>query len=308
MEFLSAQNMDALFEREAFHGHLAEFLLGDACTPQRAHHDFHGNTLLLMPAWNERFLGVKAATVAPRNSALGKAVVHAVYTLFDAATGEPLVQMDGQRLTALRTAAASALAARHLARQDARRLLVIGAGALCPELIAAHAFELPIEEVLIWNRNPARAQEVARRFQDAPLRVDVVGELAGAVAAAHLVSCATPAAKPLLRGAWVQPGTHVDLVGSYRPDMREADDDLLKKADVWVDNPAALTESGDLAIPLQNGILTPDRIRGTLREILAADGVGRSHEAQITVFKSVGFALEDLAAATWFFAKKNQEI
>ncbi len=308
MEFLSSKKLDALFDREAFHGHLAAFLRQNAIMPQRTHHDFSGNTLLLMPAWNERFLGVKTATVAPKNSALGKPVVHAVFTLFDARTGRPLIQMDGQRLTAFRTAAASALAARHLARPHAKRLLVIGAGVLCPELIRAHAFELPLEEVLIWNRNPQRAEKVARLFKDSSLRVNVAGDLATAAAKADVISCATPSVKPVLHGGWIRPGTHVDLVGSYKPDMREADDELMSKAEVWMDNPAARVESGDIAMPLKNGTLTESRIKGTLREMLAGKCELRRSEAQVTVFKSVGYALEDLAAATWFFAKKKEKV
>ncbi|GAB4244614.1 MAG: ornithine cyclodeaminase family protein [Saprospiraceae bacterium] len=307
MEFLSAKELDELFDREAFHRHLAEFLCGDADMPQRTHHDFSGNTLLMMPAWNEQFLGVKTASVAPGNSVLGKPVVHAVYTLFDASTGEPLIQMDGQRLTALRTATASALAARHLARSDSKHLLVIGAGALSPALIRAHAFERPIEEVSLWNRNVERARQVADLFQASSLRVNVAKNLAEAAARADIISCATPSVNPVLRGEWIQPGTHVDLVGSYRPDMREADDDLMRKATVWIDNPAAEFESGDIAIPLVNGALTPGRIKGSLRQILAGTCDLRQSAEEITVFKSVGYALEDLAAATWFFAKKKEK-
>lgn len=307
MKFLSAKALDGLFNRKAFHRHLADFLKADLHMPQRTHHDFAGNTLLMMPAWNDRFLGVKTATVAPGNGALGKPVVHAVYTLFDAQTGEPLLQMDGQRLTALRTAIASALAAKQLARPDARHLLVVGAGALCPELIRAHAFELPIEEVSIWNRNPDRARQVARCFSEASLRVNVAENLAEAAAQADVISCATPSAEPLLHGSWIRPGTHIDLVGSYRPDLREADDELIRKADVWLDNPAAGVESGDIAVPLKNGVLTNARIKGTLREILSGTCELRQSAEQITVFKSVGYALEDLAAATWFFAKKKEE-
>lgn len=306
MEILSAKEMDQLFERGAFHEYLKGFLSGDAQMPQRVHHDFHGNTLLLMPAWNQYFCGVKIAAVAPGNSEIGKPVVHAVYTLFDTKTGEPLLQLDGQRLTALRTAAASALAARHLARPDSKRLLILGAGALCPELIAAHAFELPIAEVAIWNRNLAKAESFCQQGTFHSLRVKAVNNLDEAVGKAEIISCATPAIKPILKGQWVKKGTHIDLVGSYRPDMREADDDLIRKADLWLDNPAARMESGDVKIPLETGAMTDDRIKGTLREVLEGSCEIRSSSSQITVFKSVGFALEDLAAASWFFAKKNE--
>lgn len=299
MQILRAQDIDELFDFGDFLPWMAAFLQRSLEMPQRTHHRFGDNTLLLMPAWNEQFCGVKIATVAPHNTALGLPSVQATYLLLDAGTGLPLYLMDGQRLTVLRTAAASALAASRLARPDARVLFVLGAGKLCPALIEAHASVLPIQKVYIWNRHPEKAQRLLAENDFGDLEVSVMKDPAVAASMADVISCATASPTPILSGQWVRPGTHIDLVGSYRADMREADDDLMRQATVWLDNPAARLESGDIALALRSGALEPCRIVGTLQELLTNACPGRTSQREVTVFKSVGFALEDLALASW---------
>jgi ornithine cyclodeaminase len=218
--------------------------------------------------------------------------------LMSGETGEPLAVMDGTTLTAWRTACASALAASYLAREDAAHLVMIGAGALAPHLVRAHASVRPIKKVTLWNRTRKRAVQTAFGLSVGGLEVEVADDLEAAVRAADIVSCATLSAEPLVRGKWLKKGAHVDLVGAYTPKMREADDDAIKKARVYVDTRAGATkEGGDIVQPLKSGVLKKDGIRGDLFELCRGEAKGRSGNLQVTLFKSVGTAIEDLAAA-----------
>jgi len=279
----------------------AAFVAADTEVPLRhAHALGAGGSLLLMPAWSNAALGVKLVTVMPQAAAQGLPTVQASYLLSDRRSGAPLALLDGEALTLRRTAAASALAARHLARADARTLLVVGAGRLSPWLVRAHVALRPaLARVMVWARRSdaaeALAVELRREGIDAVAQLD----LAAAVAQADIVSCATTSTDPLLRGEWLQPGTHLDLVGGFRADMREADDAAIARCTcIVVDTRAgALTEAGDLVQPLARGVITPDCIAGDLAELLRGDCAGRTAADQVTLFKSVGTALEDLAAA-----------
>jgi ornithine cyclodeaminase len=257
-----------------------------------------------MPAWRAAgaadagALGVKLVTVFPHNAALALSAVHASYTLFDAQTGVPRATLDGSELTRRRTGAASALAARYLAQTHASRLLMIGTGSLAPHVIESHAAVRPISEVRIWGRTPQRARELAATLAGAPYSVEATGELEASVRWADIISCATLATSPLVWGAWLRPGQHLDLIGSFRPDMREADEEALLMADVYVDTLAgALQESGELVHAMAAGSITSADIRGELSGLVRGTVAGRINPRQITLFKSVGLATLDLAAA-----------
>jgi alanine dehydrogenase len=256
-------------------------------------------TLFIMPAWQTNAaIGVKLVTVFPSNSIRGEPAVQATYTLFDAATGAPRAILDGTELTLRRTAAASALAARYLAHPEATRLLMVGTGSLAPHVIESHAAVRQIRRVRIWGRRPERAAAVASSLAGCPYEIEAVDDLESAVAWADIISCATLAAEPLLRGAWLRPGQHVDLIGSFTPQMREADDDALVRAAIYVDTRAgALAESGELVHALAAGLISTADIRGELSELARGSVIGRREPGEITLFKSVGCALEDLAAA-----------
>ena len=257
---------------------LAQAFAEGAEVPPRQVLAVHGGTVLVMPAWNLRWFGVKTVAIQPANAARGLPGLHASYVLHDAATGVPLALIDGDEITARRTAAASALAASKLARPDARVLLVLGRGRVGRLLPEAYRAALPsIDRVLVWHRSSGI-------------------DLEAAVRAADIVSCATLATEPLVRGEWLRPGSHLDLIGSFTPAMREADDACFAGAALWVDTDEALLKSGDLIGPLERGVFTPADVRGTLAD-LARGGAGRLSAAERTVFKSVGSALEDLAAA-----------
>lgn len=265
-------------------------------------------TSLLMPAWtaptaaDPGFYGVKVINVAPGNAARGLPGLHGSYLLFEAATGRPLALMDADVLTARRTAAASALAAAYLSRPDASRLLVLGAGRVAALLPAAMASVRPIHHVAIWARRPEAAEALAARWRGEGFEVELVTELPAAVAAAHIVSTATLATEPLVQGAWLAPGSHLDLIGGFTPAMREADDDCFRGARIAIDTEEALAKSGDLLGPLSRGVFTPAEVRATLAQLARGQVPGRTQEKQRTVFKSVGTALEDLAAARLVWA------
>jgi ornithine cyclodeaminase len=281
---------------------------GGAVAPPRHHHTIARSTgpdatLLLMPAWSDdpagpRHIGVKIATVFPDNPARDLPTVMGAYLLLDGRSGSPVALIDGPSLTARRTAAASALAARYLARADAERLLMIGTGTLAPYLIEAHASVRPICNVLIWGRDRARAERLAARLDRRDFRVAATDDLASAAAGAHVISCATSSHTALLRGDWIAPGAHVDLVGAYRPDMREADDATIARARIFVDTRAgALHEAGDIVQAIAAGAMTENDIAGDLFDLCRGERDGRRFYDQITLFKSVGASIEDLAAA-----------
>ena len=282
-----------------------------AVQPVRHHHtlerpDGAAATLLLMPAWTDfnaagtsahGHIGVKIVTVTPDNNAIGKPAVMGLYLLLNGATGEPEALIDGQRLTQWRTACASALAASYLAREDSSRLLVIGAGALSSFLAKAHSAVRPIKEIRIWNRTPANAEKVASSLRAEGLAAEAVADLDAELALADIVSSATISTTPLIKGALLKPGTHVDLVGAFTPNMRESDDDAILRARVYVDTRAGATkEGGDIAQPLASGVLTESAIVAELAELARGERKGRETAQEITLFKSVGAALEDLAA------------
>jgi len=256
-------------------------------------------TVLIMPAWSDAgFLGIKTINIFPGNSARGLPGLHATYVLYDARTGVPLAMMDGNELTARRTAAASALGASFLARADARRLLVLGTGRVARLLPAAHASVRPIDEVRVWNHRPEGAQALAAQWRAEGFNAQAATDLEAAVRQADIVSCATLATAPLVRGEWLAPGSHLDLIGSFTPAMREADVRCFEGARTFVDTTEALQKAGELLNAIAAGTLRADEVQGTLAALCRGECAGRAGREERTVFKAVGSALEDLAAAT----------
>jgi ornithine cyclodeaminase len=241
--------------------------------------------LLLMPAWTaaaDRFLGCKLVTVFPDNAKFGRPSLHGVYLLLSGETGEPLAMLDGRALTAWRTAAASALAARYLARADASHLLMVGAGALARHLVRAHAAVRPIRTVTLWNRTRRSADALASALADTGLVVSVADDLETAAGAADIISCATLASTPLLHGAWIRGGTHIDLVGGFTAAMREADDEVVRRARIYVDTRAgALSEAGDIIDPLARGVIAAADIAGDLFDLCRCKVPGRATQGEI---------------------------
>jgi len=284
------------------------FLAG-ATVPPRLHYDVGKNagatTLLLMPAWQagDR-LGIKIATVAAGNAARGLPSVSAQYLLLDATTGQFLASLDGRALTLLRTAAVSALAANLLAPAEPQTLLLVGTGALIPYLASGHSAVRRYDSIKVWGRDKNKAAATVAELARDGLPADVAEDLEEAVRSADVISCATMSNEPLVRGRWLKPQTHLDLVGGYRPTMREADDDCVRNAYVVTDTLTALEECGDLRSPIESGALEAAAVV-PLDRLVREEAL--QHPGGPTVFKSVGVALADLAAAQWIVEKSQAD-
>jgi ornithine cyclodeaminase len=315
MRHLAASEIDAVLDFPSLIDALADAFRGGFHAPLRSHHTIERPgeataTMLLMPAWTrlgggEDFLGAKIVNVFPGNGARGLPAVQGLYALQSGVTGAPIATLDGTRLTLWRTAAASALAARYLAPREAKRLLIVGAGALAPFLARAHASQRPIETIAVWNHRPEGARRLAAALAAEGWRAEAVEHLQDAVANADIVACATLSLTPLVAGAWLKPGQHLDLVGAFSMRMREADDAALQRARIFVDTDGALSEGGDVALALQSGAITPGDVIGDLAALVRG-AQGRTAPHEITLFKSVGSAIEDLAAAMLVWRKASR--
>jgi ornithine cyclodeaminase len=305
MKFLSAEDLRALLDLPALidfmaarhrqpKGEMADILIG----PPEARHLVRSATL-------QDMLGTKLVTIVPGNLDRGLASVQALMVVFDRATGVPLAVLDATEMTYWKTAADSALGSRILSRPNANSLLICGAGGLAPWLARAHLAVRPsIRRVAIWNRTPERARHLAEALgAEFGRAVEVADALQPAVSEADIISTATMAREPFLLGAWLRPGQHVDLVGSYGPDTREADDECVRRARVFVDSrEAALHGVGDILSAIGTGALGPDEILGDHYE-LAAGVPGRTSDDDITMFKNAGGAHLDLMTAAFFLSR-----
>ena len=308
---ISRTNIEDLLDFPSLIEALRDAFAGESHVPQRHHHDFPissgrpDSTMLLMPAWQGKtFFGLKIVTITPDNHTRELPTIQGLYLLFDTTTGSVLAQMEAKTLTNWRTAAASALASGYLSNPDSQTLLLVGTGSLAPFLIHAHASVRPIEKVLIWGRNLQKGEQLAKFFSNSAYSVEAVESLESAVRTADIISAATMSEQALIKGEWLRAGQHLDLVGSYKPNMREADDDCIRKANVFVDiRSSAPKESGDLAIPIKRGLLSQESILADLFELCQGQHPGRHSKEEITLFKSVGHALEDLAAAQLVYQK-----
>ena len=265
--------------------------------------------LMLMPAWSKGGnIAVKIVDVFPGNAERGIPAVNGAVLLLDGTNGQVLALIDGGEVTARRTSATSALAADYLARPDSSHLVVLGTGRIAADnLVDAHASVRPIQRVTFWGRNAEKAKAAAAKARDGGYAAAATTDLATAVGEADIVSTATIAQEPVLHGDWLQPGTHVDLLGNYSSESREADDTVIARGAVFIDTPAALKSTGDLVLPLASGVLKEDDIAADLSALTRGAHPGRRDDAEITVFKSVGAAVEDLAAAQLVYAQSQAE-
>ena len=258
------------------------------------------DSLLTRAAWLPgRGFGVKAVTVFGDNPARGLPSVQGAMLIFDPETGVLTAVIDAPLVTEYKTCADSVLGAQILARPDSRRLLIVGAGVLAGGLVAAYRAGMPhLDQVQVWARRPEQVRALAERLAAEGHAVTPVTDLVAAVAQADIVSTATMAREPVLRGEWVRPGTHVDLIGACRAEMREADDALMTRARIFVDSRATtIAHIGELAIPIAAGVLTPDDVLGDLYDLVPGR-CWRTGADQITVFKNGGGAhLDTMIAA-----------
>lgn len=314
MKFIDSEKVAIFLDAAELIDRLYEaFKTFDTKVPMRHHHDYvipgreRESTLLLMPAWVEgQMLGVKMVTVSPDNKVIDLPSIQGLYILNDAVTGTPRLIVDARELTAKRTAAASALASKFLSRTNSSSLVMVGTGTLAPHLIEAHSLVRPIKHVFIWGRDVEKARAVCRHPRLAHLNCRPVTSIESIISDVDIISCATLSREPLIFGKGLRNGQHVDLVGAYRSDMREADDEVMLRADIYVDTyQGALKETGDLVIPLEQGVISRQNIKGDLHQLCNRLVPGRTSDDTITCFKSVGHAMEDLVAATLLFEILN---
>ncbi len=283
--------------------------------PLRHHHDFSNpeegvdSTLLLMPAWNPgKEAGVKIITVSPNNATHDLPSIQGTYIYLDAQKGSVKAILEAKSLTTKRTAASSALAASFLSIKNASSLLMIGTGALSSNLILAHACVRPIKTVYVWGRTFAKAKSICNELASENFNIKAVETISEVISEVDIISCATLSKTPLVFGKYLKEGQHIDLVGSYKKETREADDETIQKSQVFVDTyQGGLTESGDIVIPLQKEIINENDIKADLFELCSYKKQGRTSDNEITCFKSVGHALEDLTAATYYYNKFTNE-
>ncbi|XP_019149757.1 PREDICTED: uncharacterized protein LOC109146549 [Ipomoea nil] len=316
--FISTATLRRLLTHASLIRHLHSTLSTNIQSPVRhSHETTPSSSLLLMPSWSLSpslpYVGVKLVTHHPNNSALNLPGVHASYVLFNSLTGQTLATMDATELTLYRTSCVSALASKFLSRENSETLVMIGAGSLAPHLIRAHLAVRPgLKRVIIWNRTVGKAQSLAEKLQNESGFEGVIlesnGSLEGVVGLGDIVSCATNSETPLVKGGELKEGAHLDLVGSFKPSMKECDDEAIKKGRVFIDNEAALVESGELVGAFERGVITRDDIRGDLVELIKGEKNGRKSQEETTVFKSVGSAAVDLLTAQLVYETciKNQ--
>lgn len=312
MQTITAKQIAEALDFPDFVEALRSGFRSDIKAPERHHHDIErrdkaNSTMLLMPAWSNfqaedydgnGYMGVKIVNVSPDNKKLGKASIQAQYLLFNGETGELLAMIDGQALTFWRTSCASALASDYLSKKNSKTFLMIGSGALAPWLIKAHMAVRPIEKIRIWNRNTAGAENLVAQLRDEGIDCKVATDLQMAVAESDIISAATLSQQPIIKGKWLNAGTHVDLVGGFTPLMREADDEAIGLSSVFVDTKAgALSEAGDIVQPLANQTIVKNDILADLFDLTREIHNGRSDDNEITLFKSTGASLEDLVGA-----------
>lgn len=308
------EQIQSLFSYEEFIPFLKEYFTKEISSPQRPHYPIANDTgdpdtLLLMPAWQvDEYIGVKLVTVFKENAQKGLNTINGLYILFDGKTGIPLCTYDAASITTKRTAATSALASSFLARPDSQTYTILGTGNLCLEMIRAHQAVLPIQKAFIWGRDLDKAKTKSEQLNDKKIDVTATTDKAMALLESDVVSAATFSKVPIVLGKHINPGTHIDLVGSYLPDYREADDELVSKSSIFIDTEAAIKESGDLIIPISNGVINRSAIQGTLIELCDGSDPGRIGAEEITYFKSVGYALEDLAIAIYLYQKNADHV
>ena len=283
---------------------LREAFSSKITAPERVQHTIENKngsdaTLLLMPAWKMgEHIGIKIVSVFPENTTRNMSAVHANYFLMDANNGKPIAIMDGTELTLRRTACASALAADYLAKKNADTLLMVGTGNLAPHMIKAHCVVRDYSRILIWGRNKEKAERLALSLDIKDKEIVAKNDLKEALNVADVISCATLSQRPLILGDWIKPGQHLDLVGAFTPDMAEADSKAIAMSKIVVDTyEGALSESGELINALKEGCIQKKHILSDLRQLVMEEKNIRNDSNDITLFKSVGTALEDLAAA-----------
>ncbi|XP_010445268.1 PREDICTED: uncharacterized protein P11E10.01-like [Camelina sativa] len=308
--FIPAESFPSILSHEALINHFRSNLPKHSSTitsPIRQNYTVSPpSSLLLMPSWSSSpslpYMGVKLVTYFPQNSSQNLPGIHGSYTLFSSTTGQTLASMDGTVLTLYRTSSVSGLGSKILARDDSQVLIMVGSGALAPHLIKSHLAAKPsLRRVIIWNRTHQKAKDLAETLAKDAQHNEVSFEsrdsLDDIIPLGDIISCATNSTVPLVKGEFLKPGAHLDLVGSFSHEMRECDDNAIQRGSVFVDNDTAMVEAGELVGAFERGVIKKEDICGDLVELIKGDKEGRKSSTEITVFKSVGSGTVDLLTA-----------
>ncbi|EAZ79314.1 bifunctional Delta(1)-pyrroline-2-carboxylate/Delta(1)-piperideine-2-carboxylate reductase [Algoriphagus machipongonensis] len=311
MQIIPEDKISTLLDYKKLIEELREIFKSDYTMPVRHHHfykteDGEENTLILMPVWNNEYMGMKQVTVAPTNAKNNMPSIFAQYILSNSKTGQPLAMMNATELTARRTACASALASSYLSRKDAENLLIVGGGSVANHLVQAHMSVRNFKKISVWMRNQEKMEAFVNNLKDQGIPAESVSNLEESARNADIISCATLSKDPIIKGEWVKLGAHLDMIGSHKPTTRETDNDAIRKSSIFLDSrEGALHESGELAIPIAEGIITENDIKADIVELVKGIHPGRSSNDEITLFKSAGLAVEDLAAALLIYKSYN---
>jgi ornithine cyclodeaminase/alanine dehydrogenase-like protein (mu-crystallin family) len=304
MKTIDAETLGSLLPYDKLVDKLAEAFRDPPSVPPRHHYDLHSDkpglaTFLVMPSWHsEKFIGTKLVTVMPENTKLNLPTISGLYALFEIETGQPVLLLDAPELTARRTTATSALASRYLSRTDAKSLLVVGSGTLAEHMVPAHSSVRKLEDIMICGRTASKTEALATKLKQQGFPVRVVTDIEAAARSADIISCATTSYDPIIKGEWLKEGSHLDLVGAFRADMREVDTKAVQQADLYADTWAGvLAEGGDIVIPKEKGLLEDTAFKAELAELTSGAKTGRQDNISKTLFKSVGTAISDFAAA-----------
>lgn len=306
MKIISAEEVQQTLSFEELIPALKTAFCNDFGMPQRQMYPLPGgsaekhDTFAVLPAWTNDVIGVKSFTHYPENPSKNRLTVAAQVLLFDRKTGSPIALVDGTSLTYWRTAAVSALAASLMARKDASTLLLFGTGELAPYMALAHASIRPIKHIFIHGRSEEKMRKVQTIVQAArpDIQVDICNHFEDVITQSDIISCATGSPTPLFKSIHLAAGTHIDLVGNHHKNCRECDTATIKMSHVIVDSRLnVLNEAGEILIPLNEGSIEESHIKGELAELCSSKAQGRKSNSQITLFKSVGTALGDIASA-----------
>ena len=268
------------------------------------------NVFALMPAYSAELeaIGTKFITVFPDNHGTELDSHQGAVILIDGERGNLLALMDAASITAIRTAAVSGVATKLLAGSDVTTLAILGSGVQARTHVDAMLEVRPFRKVLVWSRNAEHAKALVKSFESRGVEFEVARDAQSAVRSADVVCTVTASPQPVLHGKWLRPGTHINAVGASLPTARELDSEAVRMADVWVDRrESALNEAGDLLIPIKEGVISADHIRGEIGELLSGHDRGRGDGKEITLFKSLGLAIEDLACAHYLHDRAKSD-
>lgn len=300
LKVFTAEQFNTHFDYKEFVDFLQEFYCKEVNTPLRQHYHLDNDpkgAMLVMPSWSDdTYMGVKLVNVFPGNKSVP--TINGLYVLMSRRTGEVICQFDGLALTCKRTAAVSALAAKLLSKRTMKSMLMIGTGNMSAELIQAHHSIQQFDEIYIWGRSFEKAKDKAEHLKAVGYPVVAIKDKDAYANKVDLISVATLSEKPLIYGKGLKEHVYVDLVGSYQINTREADDDVLKGAKIYVDTYAAIEESGELKIPLNAHLISREDVLADIIALSKENYVPDNEEGKI-VFKSVGFAASDLACGVY---------